>query len=210
MKSGDNMSEKEGKIKPPFKLTEKGTGTIDWEELTRMYLDQKMTAKDFLNQFRDIDVTKKKATMFLKRWEIEKNRNDIKSYDIRRNVKKLADNEQVDEETIKKRLSFLISRQNLQEWEATEAIKHSIMQKVNSENTTIHELGIMSKSLEVIFRLQRIALNMPVNGEGDAKIAIAAESTIKEQNQKNKEDIPTFVVEMNDNGKFKRLRPRKK
>lgn len=204
------MTDKKAKIKPPYKITDKGTGVIDWEEMTRLYLDQKMTARDFLKQFKDIDVTKQKAVTFLKKWEAERNRNDIKSYDQRKHVKKIAAEENIPEELVKERMRYLQLRQNLEEWDAAEAIKHAIMLQLQSDRSNVHELAMMSKSLEVIFKLQRIALNMPVNGEGDAKLALEAEATIKNVSAKKTEEIPTFVVEMNDNGKFKRLKPRKK
>jgi hypothetical protein len=204
------MPEKKGQIMPPFKMTAKGTSIIDWEEMTRLYLDQKMTARDFLDQFKGVDVTKQKAVTFLKKWESEKYRSNVKTYDQRKHVQKIAQQENIPEETVKERMRYLQLRQNLEEWEAAEAIKHSIMLQLQSDRSTVHELGMMSKSLEVLFKLQRIALNMPVNGEGDAKLAIEAEATVKQASEKKKEDVPTFVVEMNDNGKFKRLKPRKK
>lgn len=210
------MSVTTGKILPPYKKL-KGSSVLDWEELTRLYLDQKQTAKDFIKQFHGIDVTKPKATNFLKRWETLKNKTQIKTYDIRKHVQKLADNEHVHEKEIKKRIKFLKSRQNLMEWEATEAVKHSIMTRVESKETSIQELGVMSKSLEIIFKLQRIALDMPVEGKGQAKVAALTTEAIAKAEAKARnsalegvEEIPTYVVEMNDNGKFKTLKPKVK
>jgi len=201
--------ENKKKILPPYMVSDKGKSIVDWDALTRMYLDQTLTAKDFLEQFRGIDITKRKTLEFLKRWEVEKNKQWTKNYTIRRNVKKLSENELIDQDTILRRIEFLKTRQAVEDHEAAECVKHALLEKVNRGNVSTNELAVIIKSLEVVQKIQRIAIGLPPNGSSDDKPKNLTEEQ-KTNNLNDNQDIPTFIVEMNKNGKFKRLKPRKK
>lgn len=195
------------KMLPPYKRSEKGSTSVDWDYLTRMYLDQSLNAKDFIEQFKIGDLGKKKTVDFLKRWETEKYKQDVKNYQIRRNVKQLADNNLIDHKEMMARIDLLRSRQAIVDHEAAECIRHALLSKVQQVDIVPTDLAMITKSLEVVQRIQRIAIGLPPNGS-DADSLKKLEEVKKKDEDKNK--TPTFVVEMNENGKFKRIKPRKK
>jgi len=196
------------KILPPYSESCKGKkAAVDWDELTRMYLDQPLSAKDFLEQFKNIDLTKKKTLDFLKRWETEKYKQDVKNYQIRRNVRQLTDNNLIDPLEMMQRIEMLRTRQAIADHEAAECVRHALLAKVNQEDNNTGDLAMIVKSLEVVQRIQRIAIGLPPNGNDAEKLKLLEQDRKKADNTS---DVPTFVVEMNENGKFKRLKPRRK
>lgn len=195
--------EKDKKILPPYTHNEKNKSVIDWDALTRMYLDQKMSASDFLSQFKNIDLTKKKTVMFLKRWEEERQKQRTRNYNMRRNAKTFADNNLIDHDTMFKRIELLRSRQAISDHEAAECVRHALMAKVNQNNATVQELALISKSLELIQKIQNIALGLPEKCE-----LLPNQQVEDKTNVETPATVPTYVVQMNDNGKFKTSKPR--
>ncbi len=196
-----------GKLIPPYTRNEKQKNVIDWDTLGNMYLHQGQTAKEFLEQFRNIDLTKKKTIDFLKKFELERNKRYSKSNMLRRNLKELTDNNLIDETTLFKHIETLKKRQAISDHEAIEKLRHALMAKVNNPNVTTNELAMISKAMEICQKIQRIALGMEGNETGQESLSNKPEED--KTNVETPENVPTFVVEMNDNGKFKRLKPRR-
>lgn len=198
---------KDRKLLPPYTKDTKDKPVIDWDALTNMYLHQNMTAKDFLAQFRNIDMSKKRSLQFLKKFEDERNKQRSKNYYLRRNVQSLADNNLIDDTSMFRHIELLKTRQALKDYDAVEVVQHAFLAKARSPHVTINELAVISKGLEICQKIQRIALGMEGNETGQEPLQNKPDED--KSNVETPDNTPTYVVQMNDNGKFKTLKPRR-
>ena len=195
------------KLLPPYLPGKRKNPTIDWMGLRCMFLNQKLEAKEFLEQFRNIDVEHKQAKKYMREWSDEKKLYKSRQYHKHKRIAELdiVDNNLVNDDVVLERLNDCKLKQALSDHQSAEAIKYCLIQRAQRDNVPAQELALISKSLDIIQKIQRTALGFK---EGETGIETLIPQAENDNNIQTPENVPTFLVEMNDNGKFKRHKPR--
>lgn len=96
-----------------------------------------------------------------------------------------------------------------------ESVEHILQAGVGSKFIKSSDILSLARALEVVQKIQRLSLGMSTENIGikspremAEEAAFAANAAKKAEESPGEEDVPTFEVAVNEQGKFKRLKPR--
>lgn len=195
-------------LEPP-KMKSKGPGRkgIDFESLYLLWVDSGLTIPDFLSIY-GLKGNSSKIQSVIKEWKeratdaalvnLEEKKNPVHGQEIWETIKKWR------------------LRQGEEDYLTANALRQHI--KVRLKKTLIKhadgtydsalksaELDTMSRTLLNVQKIQRLALGMSTDNVG---VSHSSPELMSIDRVDSHEEVPLFIVEMNENGKFKRSRPR--
>lgn len=204
-------------LRDPPMIKTGGRPSVDWPKLREIWETDRCfyTLKEFLLAYRlnpDTKITK----IHTKEWE-QKNPNVVQVV--------LSDaDEELEIETVPivdedvEKLAAMIrhwrSKQSQSDFILAQKIKDIIEMKINylleedPSRVKSYEVVNLTNALQTTQRIQRLALGMSTENVGVEDARKLAQGELGSvENASDEDDVPTFEVAMNENGKFKRLRP---
>lgn len=193
-------------------------GKIDWDVLYKYWLDQNKPIDEFLAEFKHIKPDSVRVRRVTDKWtrpciRIRDDLNDGKELNENDFHPKTTKLHFEDPNQVWQLISKWRIRQAVSDFEIAEKIKDKIKYVLDYEHyISPQHLNQIAKSLEVVQKVQRLALGLSTEHIGiENQTNPLVDKTNEHEDQKILEaadNTPTFIVEMNDNGKFKRLKPR--
>jgi hypothetical protein len=203
---------------PPRKKNTGGRPGIDWDELHERWLTQVSyrTIEAFLASY-GIDATAKRVKTTIKDWVEKPTPEPVTEAEIIP-ATEIDNDTLLDYEERVRKVQTMIRTWRAHQAEAdyrvgnklrvlVEAQLARLQEKMDQgEEIKTYELVNLAKTLETIQRIQRLSLGMSTDNVGIEDARKLAEEQAGEEQQ---DDTPVFSVEVNENGKFTRLRPRR-
>lgn len=203
------MSTKPPTKKPPKKESKGGRPAVDWNALYSEWISSGKTKRDFLAEY-GFKTTSSRVKQIIARWS----KDEIASRNAMGQLLKSHRTEQQHTASLWQVVQQWRQTQAESDWKTANAIRdhcklilnRSIEKDANGNPTTKltpRDLVNLSDAMEKIQRIQRLALGMSTENIGvdrpSEETHVASDDTI---------DCPVFIVEVNDNGKFVRARPK--
>jgi hypothetical protein len=196
------------KLEPPMRYDTGGRPSVDWEELFVTWLDSGIHKRKFLAQyglnFKSSNVKKK-----TRGWN-SRNRDSIVKAVQSHNVEVIETNRmhsiyqmvmqwraglaEIDYTTCRRIRDLVIKR--IDKLEEKDAVYDSL------------ELRRLASAVAEIQRVQRLALGMSTENVGVDFPEVGDSNVDNTPDDTQAPQCPVFVVEVNDNGKFRRARPK--
>lgn len=203
---------KNGKKIPPKQHGNVGRSPIDWHQLYHLWLKSGMAKPEFLEQY-GISLKSAKTKMVIAAWSRDERTTATKMQNLGMLIHGPASDSHV-----------ASLWQVVQQWRAGQAesdfktadmirthiklaLDRSLIRDADGNFETAltpNQINSLADSLAIIQKVQRLALGMSTENVGVDKPA----ETHIEQPTGPDSDVPVFVVEINDQGRFIRPRPR--
>ena len=204
---------------PPRKHNVKNRIGVDWDILFELWCESDLTKAQFFRQFgmnSRNGYVMKNSDRFTKENRMTYRKSGINKMNIDPAAVK-------NDETLWDMVQAWRKNQGSQDYKTADAIRMHVKLFLNSKIVTItdketgkqtmqtrvtaQELGSLSRTLQTIQQIQRLALGMSTHNIGiDEPDNVTARSVEDDAIEKG---APVFIVQVNKNGKFERARPRR-
>lgn len=207
------ITEKQGLKSPPLlPITGRGRPGINWPVLFDIWITSGKSKKKFLAEYginSNSGFVKRGTSDWVKRAKNKEIDDGMPKY--------LHEPGNAEIRNIYKQIMDWRIGQAESDYKTADAIKAHIKLLINTSiertnqgaKSTLSsgQLKALAQALESVQRIQRLAIGLSTENFG---IDIPSKDGVDDSNvEKPKEDMPTFVVEVNEGGKFKSARPRK-
>lgn len=208
---------------PPMKPSKgRGRPSIDWQEMYERWLVQTTypTVETFLASY-GIDHKSRRVWPNVKNWASAEKPQPEASKQLTAHIS--DETAEQYEENVKRVWSMIRSWRALQaenDYRVGNKLRKAIERKIEiilkemdeGKEPKTYELVNLSNALEKVQKIQRLSLGMSTDNVGvKSAEEMAREKAAEEIKEKSgtEDDGPIFAVEVNENGKFTRLRPRR-
>lgn len=203
---------KKDKKNPPKQHGNVGRSPIDWTQLYHMWLKSGMAKPEFLEQF-GISLKSAKTKMMIAAWSRDERTTATKMQNLNTLVNGPASDSHV--ASLWQVVQQWRAGQAESDFKSADAIRTHVKLMLNNgfvrdgngnvqTKLTPSQINSLADTLAVVQKIQRLALGMSTENVGVDKPM----DTHIEQPTGADSDIPVFVVEINDQGKFIRPRPK--
>ena len=209
------MTDKQPKSPPKVKMPGQGRPGVDWHKLYTEWMKSAKTKRDFLKEY-GFSTTSSHIKKIIKAWS----KDEIAT---RKAMGELIKSHRTEEQHTAELWQVVQQWRRMQaseDWKTADAIRNHAKLILNNSLTKDidgsvqtkllpRELVALADAMEKVQRMQRLALGMSTENVGMDAPEPQSHVAQGETTLEDEDGCPVFVVEVNQNGKFVRPKPRR-